>query len=96
VLSVTKSANKVYWSGSLPQSLCLYHFLRRLKGKAHKEFYTLNGAIYIADWEFFKAKRSWISPKTYAYVMKEKYSIDIDTEEDFLIAAHRIRNLSKL
>ena len=48
--------------------------------------YSLNGAIYISDLESYRINRTLFPSKTYAYVMRQKESADIDTLEDFLEA----------
>ena len=56
-------------------------FLKPAKKHAGTEV-TLNGAIYLAKWDFFKKKRDWYAGKTYAYVMDGRSSVDIDTLDD--------------
>jgi CMP-N,N'-diacetyllegionaminic acid synthase len=51
-----------------------------------KKTYYANGSIFIFDCNYLKKNKSYISNKTYAYLMSKKYSIDIDTVEDFQIA----------
>jgi CMP-N,N'-diacetyllegionaminic acid synthase len=41
--------------------------------------YALNGAIYLAAGAVLLARESWYTDKTYAYVMPEERSLDIDT-----------------
>ncbi len=47
--------------------------------------YTLNGAIYIADCNWFIRTKTFLSTETTAYLMPQSKSIDIDTELDFMI-----------
>jgi len=95
VLSVSPSSHKVHWSYFLPASHSLGVFLDKIKCEKKKRFYTLNGAIYIANWDFFKMHKRWNSERTYAYVMDETNSIDIDTEEDLVIARMRSKGILK-
>ena len=48
--------------------------------------YQLNGALYVADCAWLKANLEFITPQTYAYVMPQQRSVDIDEEVDFRLA----------
>jgi len=45
--------------------------------------YALNGAIYLAQWDWFLKNETFIHDQTMAYVMPKERSLDIDTEFDF-------------
>ncbi len=45
-----------------------------------------NGAIYVAQTDWFRRNRALISPKTVGYVMPRERSVDIDDELDFILA----------
>jgi CMP-N,N'-diacetyllegionaminic acid synthase len=45
--------------------------------------YALNGAIYIADVDVLRRTRSFVTPRTVAYVMPTTRSLDIDNAADF-------------
>jgi N-acylneuraminate cytidylyltransferase len=45
--------------------------------------YVLNGAIYIADAAWLRAKRAFVTTDTVAHVMPAERSLDIDTARDF-------------
>ena len=52
-----------------------------------KNYYRLNGAIYICKINhFLKEKSFFLKKKIYAFEMTSEESIDIDTEFDFKIA----------
>jgi len=53
--------------------------------------YQLNGAVYVADCGWLHANAKFITPQTYAYVMPEGRSIDIDDEADFRLAEQILR-----
>ena len=44
--------------------------------------YSLNGAIYIAEIEWLRATRSFVSPETVGYLMSRETSVDIDEPSD--------------
>lgn len=52
----------------------------------YPEFYELNGAIYIAQVDWLKKNKSFISEDTFGYIMSQNQSYDIDTLDDFLLA----------
>ena len=45
--------------------------------------YMLNGAVYVAQWDWLLARKSFLAPETVACVMPEERSLDIDTRADF-------------
>ena len=55
--------------------------------------YRLNGAIYIFDREYVGRMNELYREGTYAYVMKPRLSIDIDTENDFKLAEFLIKKV---
>jgi CMP-N,N'-diacetyllegionaminic acid synthase len=48
--------------------------------------FALNGAVFIARCDWVASQRDFISPETVAYEMPKNRSIDIDTENDLLLA----------
>lgn len=48
--------------------------------------FALNGAIYLALRTFLLSERTFISDRTYAYVMPENRSLDVDTPWDLHVA----------
>jgi len=90
VVSVCEVDHHPWWSNTLPKDRNMGGFLRpEIVGANRQElpaFYRLNGAIYLADWDFIKNRDSWYGPLTYAYVMPQERSIDIDTEFDWRLA----------
>jgi CMP-N,N'-diacetyllegionaminic acid synthase len=48
--------------------------------------FALNGAIYLALRTFLLSERTFISDRTYAYVMPENRSLDVDTPWDLYLA----------
>ena len=53
--------------------------------------FTVNGAFYAADIEFFKRKKTFITKNTLVHIMPKNRSLDIDTKEDFLLAKKIIK-----
>jgi len=58
----------------------------------HKNYLYLTGAIYIVDLEYLKQKRVfYVQGETELYFMPKWRSIDIDDEEDFIVAEKIMR-----
>jgi len=52
-----------------------------------EKYYQLNGAIYVAKKDaLFREETFFLESKTFAYVMTRMDSIDIDTEQDLILA----------
>lgn len=90
VLGVVEAEHSPLLCGNLPPDGNMGDFYdkrwQNLNRQDMKKFYRVNGAIYVVDWDFWKQKQSWIEKDTFAYVMDRKFSVDIDTVEDFLMA----------
>ena len=55
--------------------------------------YQINGAIFISEKNsYLKYKRFFNRPKSIAFIMPKKYSIDIDNEFDYKIAKNLLEN----
>ena len=92
VVSVCQSRDKLIKSFTLDKSLLINNYLKTdddlNKNSNIKNFYKLNGAIYICKVEqFLKEKSFLIKNKTFGYVMSEESSIDIDEQVDFELAS---------
>ena len=87
IVSVCKADHSPLQYGTLPEDLSLTEFVNGLaKGKRRqdlKDYYRINGAVYLANVVFFMEKRDIYSDKCYAYVMDRKQSVDIDDLFDF-------------
>ncbi|MDD5773369.1 MAG: acylneuraminate cytidylyltransferase family protein [bacterium] len=89
VISVAIADKHPWWCNTLPSDGCMSRFLpKKAQNNRQKlpEYYCLNGAIYLTDWKYFKDKRSFWGPRTYAYKMEKRSSIDIDDKLDFAFA----------
>ena len=47
--------------------------------------YAVNGAVYAARVNWFKEHKTFVGPKTKAYIMPRRRSVDIDSEWDLTI-----------
>ena len=94
VVSVCEAEHSPLWCGHLPESREFIGFLdsKELKQRqAGEKFYRLNGAIYIVKISMFKKCRDLYRKGSYAYIMSQNKSVDIDTEMDFKLAEVIIR-----
>ena len=71
-----------------------YEAILNLKNQRRQDFekqYTMNGCIYIAKWDYLKERRMFHSINSKAYIMDEKYSVEIDTIDNFNYAEYLIK-----
>ncbi|MBI5359951.1 MAG: acylneuraminate cytidylyltransferase family protein [Planctomycetes bacterium] len=98
VISMCRAEVPVQWLFSIDGKGGMNPFMR-MKSKRFStpkqslpELYRLNGAIYVFKRDFVmdamrKNKNNVLSAKTYAYVMPENHSVDIDDKYDMLYAS---------
>ena len=91
VVSVCKMDHSPLWSNTINDSLSMTGFLKgevlNKRSQDLKEYYSLNGAIYICDTKkLLKEKSFFLKESIFAYKMNRKSSIDIDEELDFKMA----------
>jgi N-acylneuraminate cytidylyltransferase/CMP-N,N'-diacetyllegionaminic acid synthase len=90
IVSVCEVNHHPYWSNVLPADGCMKKFIKpKIMHKNRQElpiFYRLNGAIYLAYWNYLKQKKSFFGDKTFAYIMPKNRSIDIDEEIDLILS----------
>lgn len=90
IVSVCECEHSPLWSGKLRDDLSMDDFIKdEIKLACRQKlttFYRLNGAIYMAKMDAFKREHSFFGANGYAYLMRQKDSIDIDSELDFKIA----------
>jgi N-acylneuraminate cytidylyltransferase/CMP-N,N'-diacetyllegionaminic acid synthase len=87
VVSVCEVDHHPWWSNTLPGDHCMEHFIRPEILNTNRQnlpkYYRLNGAIYLAEWDFLRQRKTWYGKNTYAYIMPQERSADIDTDLDF-------------
>lgn len=89
VVSVCECEHNPLLSGILPSDLNMSRFIRsenNLRRQDLQNYYRLNGAIYISNVSKLRQICSFYGEKSYAYIMSQNESIDIDTEQDFAYA----------
>ena len=91
IISVCKIEYNPYGSNILPKNFSMQNFLNK-RSSEFKNYYRLNGAIYICKINhFLKEKSLFLKNNIYAFEMPREESIDIDTEIDFKIARALIK-----
>lgn len=96
VVSVCECEYSPLLCNILPKDLNLFGFIKsenNLRRQDLERFYRLNGAIYISKVSALTATRSFYGKNSYAYIMEQRESVDIDTELDFEYAQILIRYL---
>lgn len=98
VVSVCEAEHSPLWCGHLPESCEFDGFInpenigqRQATGK----FYRLNGAIYIVNINRFENDRFLYQKGSYAYIMSQEQSVDIDTDIDFQLAEVLMKRIKK-
>lgn len=89
VVSVCEAEHSPLWCGHLPETCEFDGFIEEEsmgQRQAGGKFYRLNGAIYIVNVERFSSDRFLYQKGSYAYIMGQEQSVDIDTEIDFQLA----------
>lgn len=89
VVSICEIEHPVQWCGRLPENNSLAGFIqedkacRRQKGET---YYRINGAVYIINIKEFYKDPYLYRDGSFAYVMPQWRSVDIDSEMDFMYA----------
>lgn len=89
VLSMTELEHPIEWCGKIDETLSLDGFHNKAEGVRRQDmskFYRPNGAIYIVSVPEFRKDRYLYREGTYAYIMPQDRSVDIDSEFDFRFA----------
>ncbi|EPW8574055.1 cytidylyltransferase domain-containing protein [Morganella morganii] len=96
VISVTPCEHSPLWANTLPSDLSMDNFLKgnaTARSQDLDNYYRLNGAIYILDLGIYKKnKEIKYDNNTFAYVMENINSIDIDNLYDFKLAEFLIKS----
>lgn len=97
VVSVCEVDHSPLWCNVLNEDSSLENFLSdsaRGQRQNFKQYYRINGAIYIANVKQFLEDNDLYVKNCYAYIMDKKRSVDIDTIDDFEYAKYLIENIN--
>lgn len=86
VASVCELEHPVQWCGRISDdgTLVGIDFQSNKRSQDHEKSFRLNGAVYVADVNLLKEKRTLFSNSVKAFVMDKDRSVDIDTEKDYM------------
>lgn len=91
-VSVCEPSKSPYWMYQLGTSNNLIPLLKENASISRRQdlpkAYALNGALYIANIEWIKQTKNFVTDETVAYVMPVNRSYDIDTIDDFQICEY--------
>ena len=89
-VSVSLPPHAPWWMFRLDKNRCLQALLPKEAIPARRqdmpEVYALNGAVYVAEVNWLRETKAFLTPETVAYVMPRERALDIDVELDFIIA----------
>ena len=87
VVSVCETEHSPLWTNTLPSDLSLKDFMpekyKNIRSQDLPSYFRLNGAIYVSEIEYYIKNKGFFGPDTYAYIMPNNRSIDIDNKIDF-------------
>jgi len=89
VVSVCACEHPPVWTNTIGSDLCMRDFVKKEALQNRQKFgtfYRLNGAVYLAGWNYLRRNRSFFGERTYAYIMPADRSVDIDSELDLKFA----------
>lgn len=91
VVGVCEVEHTPLWCNVLDADCSLENFLpveATGQRQNYKQYYRINGAIYIANVQQYFADTNLYVKNCYAYIMDKKNSVDIDTIDDFEYAEY--------
>jgi len=90
VVSVTETPDHPYLTKQITEEGKLVDFIEKPCGYLYRQsfpsVYIVNGAIYLAKREVILINKTFYTDRTFAYVMPQEHSLDIDTLWDFYLA----------
>lgn len=94
VIAVCEMEHSPLWSNTLPKDRCMSEFQNKEAEAPRQQlavYYRINGALYIARTDVVMKGADIYGQKSYALIMPQERSIDIDSELDFMIAQTILR-----
>lgn len=98
VVSVCECEHSPLLSNTLPADLNMSGFIKSsndLRRQELGQYYRLNGAIYISKVDVLREIQSFYGRNSYAYIMQQIESVDIDSELDLEYAEFLIKKAYK-
>lgn len=97
IISMCECEHPPIWSNTLPEDLSIEDFDRKefknVRSQDIPKYYRYNGAIYLSSVNRLLQEESFsFYSNSYAYLMLQKKSIDIDSSLDFLLSEILLKN----
>ncbi|WP_040758352.1 cytidylyltransferase domain-containing protein [Sporosarcina newyorkensis] len=92
-VSISESSESPYWMFKLDDEAKIDAFVKEEIIPRRQDLpivYSLNGAVYIAEINWFKKKKTFLTNETVGFIMPRNRSYDIDTNEDFLMCEYSL------
>lgn len=90
VIGVTVVSHPIEWVDELPENYSMDNFCRNVplqRSQNAPTRYLINGAIYLGDIDkLIEADKFLLDKRCFGFAMDSSVSIDIDTEQDLIIA----------
>lgn len=95
VVSVCRAAHHPYLANTLPEDGCMKDFLREgMKNRNRQNLpvhYRANGALFVSFSDYLREQGDFFGERTYAYIMPEERSVDVDSILDLYLAEALLR-----
>ncbi len=85
-VSVTPTAKPLHWIYRTSADARVMPVVAQENNSAEGEAVMLNGAIYVAQTDWFRLHQAFVSPETIGYLMPRDRSVDIDDKLDLILA----------
>lgn len=96
IFTVRECDHSPLQANQLPLDGCMNGFVpESMKLKNRQElptYFQLSGSVCLSEWDWFRAEKSFLTSRTYAYVTTARKGLDIDTMADFLLAELYIKH----
>lgn len=90
IISVTQAHHPIEWANTLPENLSMDNFIsEEARDKPRQQLpprYIIHGAIFWGRTSVYLKNQNAYTSNSYAYIMPEERSVDIDTITDFHLA----------
>ncbi len=94
-VSVTECSKNPIWMYSLTENQMMQPIMSQENSPQRRQelppVFELNGAVYVARTDWLTSTSGFVQTETLAYTMPKERSLDIDSEQDFLIAQFLIQ-----
>lgn len=90
VVSVCETSHSPLWCNTLPDDLSMADFMKPevagIRSQDLPKYYRLNGALYVAETDYFYQNNSFFGKNTKAFIMPPARSVDVDESIDLAFA----------